>query len=550
MGIFINIALSKSVTRKEWEEVYQETLQLVKAFPLAERREVSVQGIPTMCLVRTEEREEQWGWLRRETRRGWFADGDYEYLCTAENYFLPCNLVTEDQYEENAPDAMLASLPAYLEGYDWNDDRFGHCYSLWGAKTQGEPYHMYLLSIACLIESRLGRKAYVYGDITKGQCERAVRMANAHLEQKIHTPDRCDKERLFARVADLSLTETEQLRIYACMYLGRRDAEFGTSVRDYFSNQACDEYWENRFKGLRISTMGFNKVIKEYLLWGFGLKEMCSFVRFIDDDGESHYKDFVKVIMDAQLHHRNKDCTDMLEIDPDEERPYGIDILFAQLALGGARNRKIDRYIPIEQIRSELSHAIGDRCPVDKLIDACLQEEDALELPDLFGETSEEDIQKVAERDPSYVLTEVLRKRQAVLKEDSEKYDISESEDLPYYEAGDTVHPGLMDVVGESLAFYRGLLAEDGYLELMAKSPEERCLWLARTNRCLLLRDKDWEKIYADIVGCPESFGRYYPMVRVKADSEELRCMVRAFVINDALYSYASELTSGLSDDD
>ena len=65
---------------------------------------------------------------------------------------------------------------------------------------------------------------------------------------------------------------------------------------------------------------------------------------------------------------------------------------------------------------------------------------------------------------------------------------------------------------------------------------------MARMNRSVLLRDKDWEKIYDDVMERPESFARYYPMVRVQVNSDGLRCMVRAFVTNDALYSYASEL--------
>ena len=57
MGIYIYMPISRSVTHEEWRDVYQETLRLVEAFPLAERRTVSLRGIPTSCLVRTEERE-------------------------------------------------------------------------------------------------------------------------------------------------------------------------------------------------------------------------------------------------------------------------------------------------------------------------------------------------------------------------------------------------------------------------------------------------------------------------------------------------------------
>lgn len=542
MGIFIHLAVSTSVTPKEWEVVYKETLQLVKAFPLAERLEVPVRGIPTWCLVPTEEREAHMGWIRERVETGWMADGDYDYLRTAETYFLPRDLTTDDQYEEDAPDAMLVSVPSVLREYKWNDSRFQRCYSLWGDKTQGEPYHMYLLAIACLIESRLGRKAYVYGDITKGQCERAVRMANEHLDQPIHTPDRCDVARLLARIEDLPFTETEKLQLLTNLYLGRKDAEFGTHIRNHFSAQACDEYWRERFQSYQITMRGFDYILEDYLLWGFDLEKMCSFVRFEDDDGNTHYEDFIKRIMDAKLHHRNKDCSDMLKIDPDEEEPYGIDALFAQFTLGGARNKKIDRYIPLEEVKLSLLHASGSLCPVNELIEAYLQEERAQEPANLSADMSVEEIKEAIARDPYHVLTETLKSSEQILREAREEYAIFDSDDLPYYEAGNTMRPQLMDAVGKSIAFYRSALCENTYLELMKKTPEKRCQWLARTNQRVLLRDKDWQKIYDDIMDNPESFARYYPMVRVKITSEGVHSMVRAFVVNDALYSYALEL--------
>jgi hypothetical protein len=55
MGIFIHLDISKSVTKPEWEAVYEETLQLIKHLPLAERRQVDIHGVDTICLVKTEE---------------------------------------------------------------------------------------------------------------------------------------------------------------------------------------------------------------------------------------------------------------------------------------------------------------------------------------------------------------------------------------------------------------------------------------------------------------------------------------------------------------
>ena len=80
MGIFIHLSVSKSVTKKEWDSVYNETLRLVKAFPLAEARKVPVHGIEMICLAPTIERDQRYGWDNEKIRTGWFADGDYESL--------------------------------------------------------------------------------------------------------------------------------------------------------------------------------------------------------------------------------------------------------------------------------------------------------------------------------------------------------------------------------------------------------------------------------------------------------------------------------------
>ena len=61
-------------------------------------------------------------------------------------------------------------------------------------------------------------------------------------------------------------------------------------------------------------------------------------------------------------------------------------------------------------------------------------------------------------------------------------------------------------------------------------------------NRYFLMRDKDWEKIFADIEDNKESFGRYYPLFRVRIESDGLMDMSIALLINDDLYAYSKEL--------
>lgn len=530
MGVFIHLAISTSVTKEEWQDVYQEATQLMETFPLAEQRKVPIRGIPTHCLVRTMERDEEYGWPRKKIRTGWFADGDYESMRTAEDFFLPRDLVDEESYEPDAPDAMMTVAPSCMVGYKWDDPEYNHRYHVWGAKTQREPYHMYLLSIACLIESRLGPKAYVYGNITKGQCEKAVSMANERLEKEIHVPDNCAPDRLFERVKTLPLDEYYRLKMYVSQYRGNKDTAFGKSIRDHFSEEACNEYWKKRFEHCSFSHPVFHSAFADYFLWGFDLEKLCGFVQFRDEDGKEHYDEFVQMVLDAKLHQKDANCQDILKIDPDSEQPYGVGTQFAQVLFGGARNRKIERYIPIDEIRDALTHSIGSHCQVEKIIEKYLEEDK--EKQKLSGDRLEQS------EDPDGEMKRLIQEYEKTRN----KYDIPDASYLPYYAAGFTMPQGLKESVGRSFAFYRETLKEKTYLDLMEKSPEDRCRWLADHNRELLIRDTDWEKIYDDIYAHKESFSKYYPMARVEVSGNRLLGMLRAFVLNDELYAYAFEL--------
>ena len=46
MGIFINLQVSKSVTKEEWASVYSESIEMIKKLPLAEwQNKKSINGI-------------------------------------------------------------------------------------------------------------------------------------------------------------------------------------------------------------------------------------------------------------------------------------------------------------------------------------------------------------------------------------------------------------------------------------------------------------------------------------------------------------------------
>lgn len=103
---------------------------------------------------------------------------------------------------------------------------------------------------------------------------------------------------------------------------------------------------------------------------------------------------------------------------------------------------------------------------------------------------------------------------------------------------GDNIEPHLLEALKDSFDFYRSIAEEDTFELLMNQSWRARCEWLTENASTILLRDKDWDKIFTDIEENEMSFSRYYPMVRVKADSRDLVYMIIALVLNDDLYDY------------
>lgn len=548
MGIYINLEISKSVTQSEWDKVYAETLLLVKEFPFADRRTVNIHSVETICMVKTKEQEDLYYGMRgKETWVGWTVSGNYDDLTTAEDYSLPKYLSAED-YDPEAGDAIWGQVPIYLN-YDWQDTRFDGVRSMWGNKTQGESYHIYLLAIACLIQARLGEKAYIYGDITRGQCKRAVEMANWYLKTPIEMPDQCNLDRLYQRLSKLDLPDHEKIILFGELYLGTKDAEYGEFLRSSFSEEALDNHWKDRFESCNVNSLGFNHIIYEYLLLGNSLEQLCHYVDFKTDDD---YKKFVNRIMDSKLHLKEKNCEDVLKLDQEEERPYSIYTLLAQFAFAGAENKKVDRFVPIEEIRTALKNNLPAKYPVNEWIDDYLETESHQQKIEITEDTSPIKLWEAVTQDPSEAINQVLNWKRGKIQETREEYDISEFDELKFYETYDRIHPVLEKSLIQSIQFLEQvivLLKEKEYDRLMEKNAHARCEWMIEQNTCILIRDMDWDKIFTNIELNKDSFYRYYPIFRVELENEELIQMTIAFLINDDLYYHIKDLAAEQEED-
>lgn len=503
MGVFIYLDVSRSVTKDEWEKVYEETLKLIENFPFGEMRKIEIHNVEVNCFVPTRERERDCRILgRKKTTTGWGTFGDLEHLETGEMFYLFRDLVDDQRVEPDAGDAMLSALPDYMN-YDWDDKRFNNCYYLWGMKTQGEPYHIYLLAVAALIEARLGTKAFTRGDVTREQFKEAVEIANTYLDKPIELPCRCNMKCLAERAKDLPLPEIEQLEAFIATYLGAKGADFGEFLRQAFSENLLDEYWKKVFEDAEIKTSRFDRYFRYYILWGFDFRKLPYYVNFQSNENNADYECFVKKVMDAKLH-----------------------FMFAE-----EEKKRIERYIPIEEIRQALKTGVGEYCDTDTIIDEYLEEETKRRATDI----------KDADDPGEAFMRSVEQKRSKLIKM-REEFDIIRFDDLRFYKTGDKMPEVLKISLGKSMGFLNSLKEQGMFKVMMKKDIQEKFEFLTERNQYFLLQEKDWEKIYNDIQNNQDSFGRYYSIFMTKMTSRNLIKMGIGLLLNDELYEYGQTI--------
>lgn len=136
---------------------------------------------------------------------------------------------------------------------------------------------------------------------------------------------------------------------------------------------------------------------------------------------------------------------------------------------------------------------------------------------------------------------ELLIRRLYERGKEEQEYDISDYEDLIRYKTGDTIHPVLEASAKESYGVCQYILQAESDLvdRLMRDTAYNRCKWLVSENTSVPLRDKDWEKIFADIENNREAFKRYYPFTCLRINSEDQAAMIRAMALNDDFFGLA-----------
>ena len=356
MGIMLYLyAVPGRIPEADWQEAFDDVMKISQAAGLAEVRHIELEGrqfwCNTLSLPRAEEND--WG---EETV--WHTVGDLTTGNNMEDFELSRDIST-CHAEDNGVD-ILGNLLDEPEDFGQEPPAFIH---LWGAKTQGQRGHIYLLAMACVLADRFPEAVIVHGDITAGQCMKAAKHAGNLLGREISIPVQFDAWRLYARVQAMAGEDRELcIRLFFALYQGIEDEAYLEFLRKNISE---DEYYVWLRSISKVSRV--NDVMRKWLDVTGNFKCLADLLVLDSEGPQLAPEEFIEEIVDAKLFIEDHNTYDGAYAGREVDVPDNVYMQFARFlaVLAGVRNKNIDFCMPLEEIKAICRALFGDRCDVD-----------------------------------------------------------------------------------------------------------------------------------------------------------------------------------------
>lgn len=505
MGVFICCdADAKRIPRDEWKGAFADAMRIAEAGKLSntERREYEgyryYAGVP--C---TSEEVEKNDGLR--------IDGELETGSSMETHYIPRSLGVD--VPEQPEGTMLAGYLSEPEKYGLEIiDSEGILFN----KTQGRLGHIWLLSMACVFCDRFPDAMYLGGDITAGQVKRAMEIAEEVLDRKLAPPVAFDKGLLLPRVHELSQgNEAIEFQLFSEIYKGMRDDAYNSFVLEHFSQHAI-------YSGYRelAKEDGIHEILKQWLLLDLPFRDVAQML-VADPEGPKHPPEkFVKSVLNAKLHIEEKLIYDAAHADNANEVPDDIEMLLSRTMamMFGIRNWAIDRYIPLNQLKTDCKDVFGDGCDVETLF-----------------KDAEESIANSRSSQTSKAIYDIIEKQTMLDAEEEAEYDINEMEQMFWWKPDVSTNPTVLDGLTKTYAKMIEV-TNNIYAQFVAAGRRKRIeILTGYGGQYLLLPEDKWKDIFANMMD-DEKMLRYISTFGVDRSSDNISMVVRILLYNDALY--------------
>lgn len=512
MGTFIQLSIiPHRISPTAWEQVYEETLTLVDAFPFMDEIIDKKNNHFWSYADRTQEREN----IFNENSPGWHACG---YLPTGEqieNFVLYRDLnVYKNRRKSNDNGEILLTIPYYHERDHW--EKLGitlpSTSGVWNGKTQGCICHIPLLAIGCLISSRFPFAAAVSGDINTAQCEAAVNWANKYLKCPIKPPVTANMSELLKRLKSTGLSESNVMELFYRLTLSPVDMEMGTFLKHNLNNKTIYDYYRSAFKHYKTRDNGFLDLFHEYLEQSFSFSDLCNMLVCDTEGSLLSVETFLRLIVESKLFIEEKNTFDYTE---NPEAPESVEMQMSRIfvTLAGGRNKNVNAYIPLREIIHTCENSFSPAANVKKIINELLAEKD--------------DIQdKLYDNDNAFF----SHKHGNEIKGEYEKYDIHDYAELRNYEPGDTLSPALTENIKKNFVTIR-TFANDFKETLAPLNKIRRENWFLQNTHGLLLLKDTWEHIFANAMD-DDYIIRYYAIFKIDRKNKVVSDFVYALLYN------------------
>lgn len=507
MGIYIGIdIIPNKINEQDWKVVFEETLQLIQAYPFATLNMDSVNGFKRLVLERAKKQyiegfEEEEGY--------WKINGDLKSKDTGESFtmFSSLNKYSELKEERLKEDILLY----YLE-----DGKSG-AREVFYNKTQGKDYHTYILAIATLIETRFPKCACVYGDISKEQAQKAVDWVNSILENPIDLPIRVNPAKLLERLEVIDIDEKRLEALYD-LSIGVSE-EVAVLVGKKFNIKTVRKYFAMELQGFdSVAQLGAKLIIIRYLNAGLPLEVLTDICCFDSNGPRFNLFEFTKLICSTWVIVEPEIRENMNLVKRATDNPESVQAqiknMFMDMEFMGRRTL---RYIPKEEVIRILTRKSYDGKQVDEIIESKYQE---------IVKMLEEEGRKLKEiEDESYAKTEqnVIHTLDKLLFW-NDRYEINEN------------ITNTMETIKTEVE--KSIANRSNLMQIIKEAEEQNQLnkvlsQLIQDNHSLVLTREAWDWIEGEPYDVKK---RMVVMLLMFMDSGELRKLYRALFENKALF--------------
>jgi len=344
MGVYITLEIMPDdISSEEWARVYLESLELLNNYPgemmgLVWEKIGSIDEMPVYS--RTLEHEKE-----KPENRHWEVVGDFASKETGESFILYYDLhhYTKRRNPKPSSEDILLHI---------RNDNVKPIH-VFNDKTQGLPYHIPILAVATLIESRFPRYALVGGNINLSQAEKARTWAQTVLKREIDLPIRVQGKALYQRLTRYYHGE-DLLKAFNDLFLGASQEKYAVMIESG-DKSVVKQWFLQKLKAYKsprqIGTIG---LFIHWLNATEDLETLCKMACLDEDSPKFDPVEFADGLADTWVT-IERSAFDFLDIlDPgDRETPF---TQFGQFILdAGLEGRAIRCHISHDEVMQVLS---------------------------------------------------------------------------------------------------------------------------------------------------------------------------------------------------